>query len=373
MPEQIFLIKPDGKLIEMNEAGYASEEILQRLLEDYPALLAGNQIDVQTPRRWLLISREIAIPDSDATGGRWALDHLFVDQDGIPTLVEVKRSTDTRIRREVVGQMLDYAANSISYWTIDTIRSAFERACSEKTENAEEKLRGFLGPNTEQESFWKTIEANLKAGRIRMLFVADTIPRELQRIIEFLNEQMQYADVLGVEVKQFTGPDHQTLVPRVIGRTAAAQQLKEGQPRTERMWDEESFFDELGRRHPEDIETVRKIVEWIRPRVSYFWYGRGGRSGSIVPMVQKESKHQVFALWTYGGVEIYFQYYLNKKPFDDPAVRLELLRRLNLIPGVNFNGDVITRRPSIGYSILRNPDSLQKFFEAIDWFLNQLV
>ena len=28
-----------------------------------------------------------------------------------PTLVEVKRSSDTRIRREVVGQMLDYAAN----------------------------------------------------------------------------------------------------------------------------------------------------------------------------------------------------------------------------------------------------------------------
>jgi hypothetical protein len=373
MPEQIFLIKPDGKLLEMNEAGYASEEILQRLLEDYPALLAGNQIDVQTPRRWLLISREIAIPDSDMTGGRWALDHLFVDQDGIPTLVEVKRSTDTRIRREVVGQMLDYAANSISYWTIDTIRSAFERACSEKAENAEEKLRNFLGADTEQESFWKTIEANLKAGRIRMLFVADTIPRELQRIIEFLNEQMQYAEVLGVEVKQFTGPDHQTLVPRVVGRTAAAQQIKEGQPRSERIWDELSFFEELRQRHPEDVETVHKIVEWIKRRATYLWFGHGDRSGSIVPVVKKESKHQVFALWTYGGVEIYFQYYMNKKPFDDETARLELLRRLNLIPGVHLSADVITRRPSISYSILGNSEALQKFFEAMDWFLSKLV
>jgi hypothetical protein len=33
------------------------------------------------------------------------------DQNAVPTLVEVKRSSDTRIRREVVGQMLDYAAN----------------------------------------------------------------------------------------------------------------------------------------------------------------------------------------------------------------------------------------------------------------------
>jgi hypothetical protein len=31
----------------------------------------------------------------------------------VPTLLEVKRSSDTRIRREVVGQMLDYAANGV--------------------------------------------------------------------------------------------------------------------------------------------------------------------------------------------------------------------------------------------------------------------
>jgi hypothetical protein len=34
-----------------------------------------------------------------------------VDEAGVPTLVEVKRSSDTRARREVVARMLDYAAN----------------------------------------------------------------------------------------------------------------------------------------------------------------------------------------------------------------------------------------------------------------------
>ena len=55
-------------------------------------------------------------------GNRWSLDHLFLDQEGIPTLVEVKRGTDTRIRREVVGQMLDYAANAIVYWPVEELR-----------------------------------------------------------------------------------------------------------------------------------------------------------------------------------------------------------------------------------------------------------
>ena len=45
--------------------------------------------------------------------------------DANPTLVEVKRSSDTRERREVVGQMLDYAANAVVYWPIETIRARF--------------------------------------------------------------------------------------------------------------------------------------------------------------------------------------------------------------------------------------------------------
>ncbi len=58
------------------------------------------------------------MPSEEGGAGRWAIDHLFLDQDGIPTIVEVKRSTDTRIRREVVGQMLDSAANAVGRWSI---------------------------------------------------------------------------------------------------------------------------------------------------------------------------------------------------------------------------------------------------------------
>jgi hypothetical protein len=60
------------------------------------------------------------------SGNRWSVDHLFLDQDAIPTIVEVKRSSDTRIRREVVGQMLDYAANAVVYWAVEAIRAEFE-------------------------------------------------------------------------------------------------------------------------------------------------------------------------------------------------------------------------------------------------------
>jgi len=35
---------------------------------------------------------------------RWLLDHVFLDREAVPRLVEVRQSSDTRIQREVVGQ-----------------------------------------------------------------------------------------------------------------------------------------------------------------------------------------------------------------------------------------------------------------------------
>jgi hypothetical protein len=122
----IFLIQDNDELVEMNEQLYDSEDLLQTLLAKYPSLLAGSQIDAKAPRKWLLIGREFGVPSEEGGADQWSLDHLFLDQDAIPTIVEVKRSTNTTIRREIVGQMLDYAANAVVYWPVDRICSRFE-------------------------------------------------------------------------------------------------------------------------------------------------------------------------------------------------------------------------------------------------------
>ncbi|OPL12917.1 MAG: hypothetical protein AVO38_14330 [delta proteobacterium ML8_D] len=109
----IFFIDKDDNLVEMKEKSYDSEDLLQKLLAKYPNLISGEQIDKANHRKWLLVSREASLPDSGEGTGRWTVDHLFLDQNAIPTIIEVKRSLDTRIRREIVGQMLDYAANAV--------------------------------------------------------------------------------------------------------------------------------------------------------------------------------------------------------------------------------------------------------------------
>src|SRR5262249_18990480 len=160
-----------------------------------------------------------SLPDKQDGGGRWSVDHLFLDQDAIPTLVEVKRQSDTRIRREVVGQMLDYAANAVVYWPIEKLRATFEANCEQEGKEAEDVIDARLGEDTVPDVFWEKVRTNLQAGKVRLVFVADYIPAELRRVIEFLNVQMSPTEVLGIEVRQYIGEDLKTLVPRVVGQT----------------------------------------------------------------------------------------------------------------------------------------------------------
>ncbi len=366
----IYLVRGDGRLVAMTEQDYASEGLLQGLLADHPDLLAGDQIDAKEPRRWVLVSREMPLASEEDGAGRWSVDHLFLDQDAVPTIVEVKRSTDTRIRREVVGQMLDYAANAVVYWPVEALRARFEG----NDEDHESTLAALLdGPEADAEEFWRKVKTNLQAGRVRLVFVSDKIPDELRRVVEFLNGQMDPAEVLAVEIKQYVGGDLKTLVPRVVGQTVEAQQKKSGTTRGGRRWDEASFFEDLRERRGEDeAEVARRIYEWALKNLPRITWGGGKHDGSFVPVLDHEgAPHYPLALYTYGRVEVQFQH-MRARPFDDEGMRLELLRRLNEIEGVAISEDKITKRPSIPLSTLRNGDALERFLEVFDWYVGEI-
>ena len=330
MSEKIFHLDNAGKLTELNEAEYISEDLLQQLLADYPSLISGSQIDSLRPRRWLLISREVKVPDSTESQGRWSLDHLFIDQDSIPTLVEVKRSTDTRIRREVIGQILDYAANSVNYWKIEEVIYRYEEQCKETGKDSLFTIEEFLQGENTPEAFWEQTKTNLKAGKIRLLIIADIIPKELQRIIEFLNGQMSPAEILGVEIKQFIGQGNiKTLVPRVIGKTTNADTAKGIGSGKGLNWTEETFFTEFtNKRGQHETEIVRQILNWIIQQEISIWYGEGNKLGSIVSIFTfKGIKHYLFSILTNGTIEISFQWHKFKPPFDEEQKRLEFLTK----------------------------------------------
>ena len=105
----------------------------------------------------------------EAGSVRWKIDHLFLDQEAIPRFVEVKRSTDTRIRREVVGQILDYAANVVAYWPAGHQQSRFYANCEACDLNAEEKLSDLLEGELENDEFWQKADRKLQQRKMRVV------------------------------------------------------------------------------------------------------------------------------------------------------------------------------------------------------------
>ena len=218
--------------------------------------------------------------------------------------------------------------------------------------------------------FWSKVKTNLQAGRIRMVFVADEIPVELARVVEFLNTEMDPAEVLAVEVKQFANETLRTLVPRVIGQTAEAQIRKAGT--TGRQWDEASFFSELEQQGKAAVSPCRTIFDWATHRGLKKDWGKGGKNGSYtIRLLSQGITYSLLSAYTYSRVEVLFERLKNKAPFDDEAKRLELLAKLKEIPGVSFRPDAIEARPSIPLATLAQGAGITKLCEALEWAIQE--
>lgn len=374
----IYLIQDDDRLVEMMEQPYDSEDQLQDLLVTYPNLIAGDQIDRATPRQWLLISREVTIASDEETAVQWSLDHLFLDQDAIPTLVDVRRTPNASIRQKVLGQSIDYAANALVYWPIDSIIALFEANCRDRGRDPEQIFEDFLGADANEDQFWQKVKTNLQAGKIRLVFVADEISAEMRRVVEFLNRQIDPVEVLALEIKQYVSEDGlRTLVPRVIGQTAEAQQKKSSATRERRRWDESSFFAEIkARGGAEEAQIAKAIYAWVKDRVPEMdiQWGTGDTYGGFAANLHQKGKkpYQLFTVNIAGKMEISAHNYGSQQPFNQEEKWLELRSKLSSI-GLSLPTEPGERRSSsLALFTLQDESALNQVIETFNWITEEI-
>ncbi len=195
-----------------------NEAWLQHLIMKHPSVLPIDQIE---PIFCDLVPICVELPMRSGS-----LDNLLVTPKGDIALIECKLWRNPEARREVVGQIIDYATE-MSNWTYDDLQEAITRTRS--LDNSDEKKTRRLyelvsaKEEIDEASFHDAVSRNLKRGRFLLLIVGDGIREEVEAMTEFLQQYAGLHFTLGVvELALFEVPipDGGYIVqPRILART----------------------------------------------------------------------------------------------------------------------------------------------------------
>lgn len=281
---------------------------LQDLLENNLELLAGDQIQPKNPVKWILVKREMPVPDPSTGSNTWSIDFFLVDNNAIPTFVECKRFNNTRARREVIGQMMEYAANSQYYWTKDKLILHANKTASEKGDNLLDLINSISENKYERiDDFFTKVEFNLKESILRLIFFMEEAPNSLKCITDFLNKQMERTEVLVLEAKQYRSNDITIVVPTLFGYSEEARQVKKSTDIFARSqtikWDERSFIEALSKEPSKRLEYIEDILNLVKDRQGLLNIKFGtGKDGSV--LIQNDLGKTILTIHVSGDVYI---------------------------------------------------------------------
>ena len=309
---KVYVINSDGSTEAMNGIRCANEDLeLQRILEINPDLVPGEQINPSDPRRWLIVKREMPVPDPSTGDNRWSIDLFMVDQDATPTFIECKRYNDTRAKREVVGQMLEYAANGHHYWSKDEMRAYAEQAAEKNNISLEEEIKRLQPEESETvDSFFQRVQDNLREGQVRLVFFMEEAPQELKSVVDFLNKQMERSEVLLVEARQYEYKGTKVVTPILFGYTEEARQVKKTVSVTtgqRKKWDKETFFkDARDKLNKEEVNAIYFLFDKSQSLKAELSWGTGKTNGSFSVKWPQLGKYSVFTIFSEGTLTINF-------------------------------------------------------------------
>lgn len=194
------------------DAGARSEAEIQALVQAHPGCLPIGEIDP------MFLGAVAICTELQTSAG--PIDNLLVTPSGLPVLVECKLWRNPEGRREVVGQILDYA-KELSRWSSADLQREVSRRLKRGGNPLLDMVRA-VAPDTDEMQFNDALTANLRRGRFLLLIVGDGIREGVEAIAEYLQAHAGLHFSLGlVELPFYRLPDGSRLVtPRVLLRTA---------------------------------------------------------------------------------------------------------------------------------------------------------
>ncbi|WP_431245325.1 hypothetical protein [Leifsonia xyli] len=211
---------PGAAWSEPSESGYDNEAALQQILHEHPSLIPGVS--------------DRAVACREFQSGVGPADVVILSDEGELTLVECKLAANPQVRREVIGQVLDYASR---IWRMDV--DAFEQTWKRAEKN---ERSPFEQLNDDSGRIRAALQDNLTAGRFNLVLAVDDLNFDVKRIVEFLNAvTMPTTSVIVVEFTRARESGVEILIPTSYGSELA--EVKKRQPgAARRTWKVEDFL-----------------------------------------------------------------------------------------------------------------------------------
>ena len=197
------------------------EASLQELLFRFPQALPLAAID-QAYAGAVPVCRELSLPAG-------ALDALYVNRLGRLTLAEFKLWRNPQARREVIGQILDYAKDLAS-WGYEDLQRQISRALGRKGNVLCDLVRE-RHPDVDEAGFVDNVTRHLRRGEFLLLIVGDGIREDARNIVDFVQRHsgLHFRLALVEAALYRDGPGRLLVQPRILAKTEiVARSVVEG-------------------------------------------------------------------------------------------------------------------------------------------------
>jgi len=215
---------------------FDSESILQNLVHEKPEVILSGIPEINPqycPDTPTIISLGREIPLSSGP-----IDNLYIDTNAIITFVECKRYSDSRIRREVYSQAINYASdlqNMLSHYSGNQFCDEFFNIINKGQDSqfmgyqeiidvlSEDPLLNGKHIDDWQDQFIQRLEYNIKAGVFRIVIACGPSPdnifsystiRNLIQLMSFSEANNNKYDLLLLDIREEDGKYNSKIIWR---------------------------------------------------------------------------------------------------------------------------------------------------------------
>lgn len=202
--------------ISLNKATF-NEKWLQSALEETPSILPTAEIaPIFAPL--VCIAREVRLKTDDNNSGR--IDNLYISKHGHLVIVETKLWNNPEARREVVGQILDYA-KEVKDWDYDKLNAIYRDYHKTKQSLFDAMVAGGHQAPESEADFIDTVNQNIRNAQFLLMIVGDGIRSGVEKIAEYMNANPDMHHRLALcELEVYDlGDGRRLIVPQLTTKT----------------------------------------------------------------------------------------------------------------------------------------------------------